>query len=70
MKKRLEEAKGRWPEELPNVLWSYRTTAHTSTGHTPFALAYGWEAMLPVEVEVPTRRRETYNQDDNHVLLE
>ena len=23
MKKRLEEAKGRWPEELPNVLWSY-----------------------------------------------
>ena len=27
MKKRLEEAKGRWHEELPNVLWSYRTTA-------------------------------------------
>ena len=63
MKKRLEEAKGRWPEELPNVLWSYRTTARTSTGHTPFALAYGCEAMLPVEVEVPMRRRETYDQD-------
>ena len=70
MKKRLEEAKGRWPEELPNVLWSYRTTARTSTGHTPFALAYGCEAMLPVEVEVPTRRRETYDQDVNRGLLE
>ena len=70
MKKRLEEAKGRWPEELPNVLWSYRTTARTSTGHTPFALAYGCEAMLPIEVEVPTRRHETYNQEENHALLE
>jgi transposase InsO family protein len=70
MKKRLEEAKGRWPQELPNVLWSYRTTARTSTGHTPFALAYGCEAMLPVEVEVPTRRRETYKQDENLALLE
>ena len=70
MKKRLEEAKGRWPEELPNVLWSYRTTARTSTGHTPFALAYGCEAMLPVEVEVPTRTRESYNQEENHELLE
>ena len=55
MKKRLEEAKGRWPEELPNVLWSYQTTARTSNGHTTFTLVYGCEAMLSVEVEVPTR---------------
>ena len=70
MKKRLEEAKGRCPKELPNVLWSYRMTARTLTGHTPFALAYRCEAMLPVEVEVPTRRREAYDQDVNHGLLE
>ena len=25
MKKRLEEAKGRWTEELPRVLWAYKT---------------------------------------------
>ena len=66
----MEEAKGRWPEELPNVLWSYRTTARTSIRHTPFALAYGCEAMLPVEVEVPTQRREAYGQNVNHELLE
>ena len=39
IKKRLEEAKGRWPEELRQVLWAYRTTAQTSIGHTPFSLA-------------------------------
>ena len=26
LKKRLDEAKGRWVEELPHVLWTYRTT--------------------------------------------
>lgn len=26
LKKRLEGAKGKWVEELPNVLWAYKTT--------------------------------------------
>ncbi|RDX88248.1 hypothetical protein CR513_30186, partial [Mucuna pruriens] len=26
LRRRLEEAKGRWVEELPQVLWSYHTT--------------------------------------------
>nr|XP_023921285.1 uncharacterized protein LOC112032757 [Quercus suber] len=26
LKKRLEDAKGRWAKELPSVLWAYRTT--------------------------------------------
>ena len=26
LKKRLDDAKGRWVEELPHVLWTYRTT--------------------------------------------
>ena len=66
----MEEAKGRWPEELPQVLWGYRTTARTSTGHTPFSLAYGCEAMLPIEVEIPTIRTQIYDQDSNHTQLE
>ena len=36
LKKRLDGAKGRWAEELPNVLWAYRTTPRQSTGETPF----------------------------------
>ncbi|XP_038697948.1 uncharacterized protein LOC119995499 [Tripterygium wilfordii] len=32
LKKRLEKAKVAWADELPGVLWSYRTTVRTSTG--------------------------------------
>ena len=39
IKKRLEKAKGLWVDELPSVLWAYRTTAKTYTGETPFSLA-------------------------------
>ncbi|RDX70518.1 hypothetical protein CR513_50231, partial [Mucuna pruriens] len=46
----LEEAKGRWAEELPQVLWSYHTTSHSNTNETPFRLMFGTEAMIPVEI--------------------
>uniref|UniRef100_A0A2N9G4H4 Uncharacterized protein n=1 Tax=Fagus sylvatica TaxID=28930 RepID=A0A2N9G4H4_FAGSY len=39
VKKRLEEAKGKWVEELPSVIWTHRTTRRRSTSETPFALA-------------------------------
>ena len=34
LKKRLDGAKGRWAEELPNVLWAYRTTPRRSMRET------------------------------------
>ena len=43
IKVRLEEAKGMWPKELPNVLWAYRTTARTLIREKPFKLTYGTE---------------------------
>ena len=33
-----------------------------------FSLAYGVEAMIPVEVRVPSLRRDTYNQEENFAL--
>ena len=65
IKTRLDEAKGAWPDELPNVLWAYRTTARTPTGETPFRLTYGTEAMIPVEVGVANTRRITFNEEGN-----
>ncbi|XP_019244616.1 PREDICTED: uncharacterized protein LOC109224495 [Nicotiana attenuata] len=50
LKKKLEDTKGLWPELLPEVLWSYRTTPKTSTGETPYSLVYGTDAMIPAEV--------------------
>ena len=41
LKKRLDGAKGRWAEELSNMLWAYRTIPRRSTGETPFSLMYG-----------------------------
>jgi hypothetical protein len=65
IKKKLEEAKGKWVEELPSVLWTHRTTARKSTGETPFALAYGVEAVIPLEVGIPTTRTTDFAVETN-----
>ena len=65
IKTKLDDAKGAWPEELPNVLWVYRTTARTPTGETPFRLTYGTEAMIPVEIGVSSTRRKVFNEESN-----
>ena len=36
IKGKLDDVKGGWSEELPNVLWAYKTMARTLTGETPF----------------------------------
>ena len=69
LKKRLEQAKGKWVEELPDVLWAYRTTPGRPTGNTPFALAYGMDAVIPTEIGLPTIRTEAGRQDDANAEL-
>ena len=59
------EAKGAWPEELPNVFWAYQTTIRTPTGETPFRLTYGTEAVISVEVGVASTRREVFREESN-----
>ncbi|RDX78974.1 hypothetical protein CR513_40669, partial [Mucuna pruriens] len=65
LRRRLEEAKGRWVEELPQVLWSYHTTPHSSTNKTPFRLAFGIEAVIPVEIGEPSLRAEFFEPEAN-----
>ncbi|KAK3041143.1 hypothetical protein RJ639_027595 [Escallonia herrerae] len=69
LKKKLNEAKGAWVDELPKVLWAYRTTPHSVTRETPFTLCYGTEAMLPVEIGVPTIRASHFSELSNDVGL-
>src|SRR3954471_21436310 len=45
-----------WHEMLPFTLHGYRTSARTSTRATLFSLVYGMEAMLPIEVQIPSLR--------------
>ena len=65
IKVHLEGAKGAWPEELPNVLWAYKTTARTLTRETPFKLTYGTEAVIPIEVGIISTRREFFQEGSN-----
>ncbi|PKI72163.1 hypothetical protein CRG98_007432 [Punica granatum] len=45
-----------WHEMLPFALLAYRTSIRSSTGATPYSLVYGMEAVLPIEVEIPSIR--------------
>ncbi|XP_068479045.1 uncharacterized protein [Phaseolus vulgaris] len=69
LKKRLGSAKGLWAEKLPEILWAYRCTPQTSTGETPFNLTYETDAMLPVEVNEPTLRRQIEDWNINNECL-
>ena len=70
LKKRLDDAKGRWVEELLHVLWTYRTTPRRSIGKTPFSMSYGAEAVIPIETGFPTLRTQSFNPNNNDKLLE
>ena len=43
-------------EYLPKVLWAYRTTRKSTTRETLFALAFGTEAVAPIEVGLESPR--------------
>ena len=69
LKKRLDDAKGRWVEKLPHVLWTYRTTPQKSTRETPFLMTYGAEAVIPLENGFPTIRSSAFTSDGNNEPL-
>ncbi|XP_057465711.1 uncharacterized protein LOC130755326 [Actinidia eriantha] len=57
IKKRLEKAKGRWVDELANVLWAYRTTPRKATNET--AILTGFR----IRSRNPTGGRSAHNSD-------
>ena len=67
--KRLDSAKGKWVDELPEVLWAYKTTAHRSTGINPFAVTYGMEAIIPTEIGMPTIQSDMPEQENTELVI-
>ena len=63
LKKRLDEAKGKWVDELPHFLWTYQTTPRRSTRETPFSMTYGSEAVFPLEIGFLTLRTNLFDPD-------
>jgi hypothetical protein len=62
---RLKPYARKWVKELPPVLWALRTTLSHATGHTPFSLVYGSEAMLPIEVEHKSFHMQQFNKEQS-----
>ncbi|VFQ61144.1 unnamed protein product [Cuscuta campestris] len=54
LKLNLEACGGESAEELPYILWTYRTTPRRETRETPFALCYKFEAREPTEISIAT----------------
>ncbi|GKV15225.1 hypothetical protein SLEP1_g26025 [Rubroshorea leprosula] len=69
LKPRLEQHKAKWADELNNVLWAYRITSRTATGETPYHLAFGTEAVIPIEIGVPSFRVIHFDEGRNGQLL-
>ena len=69
LKKRLDSAKGKWVDELPGVLWAYRTTARKPTGISPFAITYGMEAIIPIEIDMPSIRTDVPEQGNAKLMI-
>ena len=69
LKTKLENLKGKWVEYLPEVLWAYKTTRKSATQETPFALAFGAEAVAPVEVGLKSPRVEFANAEHEEEIL-
>uniref|UniRef100_A0A2N9H5N8 Uncharacterized protein n=1 Tax=Fagus sylvatica TaxID=28930 RepID=A0A2N9H5N8_FAGSY len=65
----LEGAKSMWVEELPRVLWAYRTTIRTPTKETPFKLTFGAEVVIPVEIGLTTLRTTFHKEGENEGQL-
>ena len=56
LEKMLEDNPRDWPRILSKTLWAYRTSKREATGTSPFALTFGHDAILPLEVCVPSLR--------------
>ena len=51
------------------MLWAYRTTCKSATQETPFALAFGTEAVAPVEIRLKSPRIELASVEHNEEAL-
>ena len=56
LKKIMNENRMDWDTKLHSALWAYQTSYKINIQSTPFRLAFGLEAVMPVEFQVPSLR--------------
>jgi transposase InsO family protein len=71
LKKTVHMYRREWHERLFEALWAYCVMVHTPTQATPYSVVYGCEAILPLEVKLPSLRvalRDGLTQDEQILL--
>ena len=62
-----------WHKILSKSLWTYRISKRDSIGVSPYSLTYGHDAMLPMEVVVPSlrgfRRNDLNSQEYSETMM-
>ncbi|XP_021822576.1 uncharacterized protein K02A2.6-like [Prunus avium] len=56
LEKMIEEKPRAWHDLLPEALWAYRVSKRSATGTSPYALTYGHDAIVPMELKVRSLR--------------
>ena len=69
MKKKLNDTKGAWVEELPEILRVIKTTIYSSTKEMTFNLANKTHADILLEIVINTLRTAHYDQESNESVL-
>ncbi|GKB91513.1 reverse transcriptase domain-containing protein, partial [Tanacetum coccineum] len=69
IKAKLDEGSKNWIKEVPHVLWAHRTMIKTNNRDTPFSLTYDTEAVIPVEIGMPSLRFTKVNKTQNDKAL-
>ena len=54
LKKIFSKYRRDWHDRLSEALWAYRVTVRTPTQATPYSIIFGSEAILPLEIQVPS----------------
>ncbi|XP_040372973.1 uncharacterized protein LOC121052309 [Rosa chinensis] len=66
LKKMLVENPRQWHDTLYETLWAYRTSKRNPIATTPYALMFGHDIVLPLEINVHSLRV----QDQHHLISE
>ncbi|XP_038679450.1 uncharacterized protein LOC119980728 [Tripterygium wilfordii] len=56
LEKMMDDNSRVWHKILPEVLWAYRIKKRSSTNTSSFHLTYGHDAILPMEIVIPSLR--------------